>query len=337
MRSKSVQVITAACVLAGATSMTLLAAQPPAVAPPPAPTAPPAKNPAPAKSTPPAAATPATPPADTGLARQPFQQEIPAAAFKFDMLPIPASPDGKIKPIWMSKCEITWEAFDAFVYRLDEDAGKTTPKVDAVTRPSKPYLPPDRGFGHEGYAAICMSYKTAQAFCEWLSAHSGKKYRLPTEDEWEYACLAGSKDDYSFGMDADKLADYAWFTANGANKTQPVGKKKPNAWGFCDMHGNVSEWVTGRDDKPATKGGSFLDPAEKLKTGAREPTNPKWNASDPQVPKSAWWLSDAPFVGFRIVCEGPLDAAAPADKPKDAKPQTSEPEKTESAKKEGSK
>ncbi|MGH7133434.1 MAG: formylglycine-generating enzyme family protein [Phycisphaerales bacterium] len=336
MRSKSVQVITAACLaLAATTSGMLRAAQPPAVAPPAAPTAPPAKNPAPASNP---RSTPAAPPvADTGPARQSFQQEIPAAAFKFDMLPIPASADGKIKPIWISKCEITWEAFDAFVYRLDEDAGKTTPKVDAVTRPSKPYLPPDRGFGHEGYAAICMSYKTAQAFCDWLSAHSGKKYRLPTEDEWEYACLAGSKGDYSFGADAGQLNDFAWFTANGENKTHPVGKKKPNAWGFSDMHGNVAEWVTGRDGKPATKGGSFLDAPEKLKASANEASSPKWNASDPQVPKSAWWLADGPFVGFRIVCEGPLDAAAPADKPKDARPQTSEPDKSEPAKKEGSK
>ena len=294
---------------------------------PPAPSAP-----APSSSTPPTPALPPPVPVRDGPVRQPFKQEIPAAAFKFDMLPIPESTDGRIKPIWMSKCEITWEAFDAFVYRLDEEAGKTTPKVDAVTRPSKPYLPPDRGFGHEGYAAICMSYKTAQAFCEWLSAHSGKKYRLPTEDEWEYACLAGSKDDYSFGKDAANLGDYAWSAADAGNKTHPVGKKKPNAWGLSDMHGNVAEWVTGRDGKPATKGGSFLDAADQLKAPAREPANPKWNASDPQVPKSSWWLADGPFVGFRIVCEAPPESVGADDKPNPAKPQNPDPAKSDPAK-----
>lgn len=268
-----------------------------------------------------APAKPAQPaPWSGGIARQPFQQEIVGAAFKFEMVPILASADGKIKPIWMSANEITWEAFDAFVYRLDEEAGKTTAKVDAVTRPTKPYLPPDRGYGHEGYAAISLSYKTAQAFCEWLSAHSGRKYRLPTEDEWEWACRAGGKGAYGFGDDAGVLGEWAWFAGNAESKPHPVGKKKANAWGLRDMHGNVAEWVTGRDGKPVTKGGSFRDAAEKLKVAEREQNDPAWNSSDPQVPKSGWWLSDGPFVGFRIVCEGPAEPAKAApggDGPKD--------------------
>lgn len=251
-------------------------------------------------------ATASTPPAKP----EPYAQPVPVAAFEIDMLPVPGSPDGSIKPFYMSRTEITWEAFDVFAYRLDEPPGADSGN-DATTRPSKPYLPPDRGFGHEGYAAISLSYKCATEFCAWLSKKSGKTYRLPTEAEWEHACRAGQP-----APDPAKLPDLAWFAANSDATPHPVGTRKPNAWGFCDMLGNVQEWVQAPDGKPVTKGGSYRDPADKLKADARAPQDPSWNSSDPQVPKSKWWLSDGPFVGFRIVCE---PAHATPTPPKEAK------------------
>ena len=233
---------------------------------------------------------------------KPFQQEVATTAYKLDMLPIPASADGKIRPIWISKTEIPWDVFDVYAFNLDEGepGGKG---VDAVSRPTKPYLPPDRGLGHEGYAAISVGFKNAQEFCTWLSARTGKHYRLPTEQEWEHACRAGSTKAYGVADDADGLKDYAWFAENADNAPHPIARKKPNTWGLYDMQGNVLEWVVGADGKPTTCGGSWRDPGDKLKPDARQKQDPSWNTTDPQIPKSSWWLSDGPFVGFRIVCD----------------------------------
>jgi len=261
----------------------------------------------------PAAPKPSAAPAADAAARKPFAQEIPAAAFKFNLVPIPGSADGTIKPFYMSEKEITWEAADIYIYKIDEERGSPPPGgPDAVSRPSKPYIPPDRGFGHEGYAALTMSYKNASEFCVWLSKHSGRNYRLPTEAEWEHAARAGSATDPG-EVDAKALQQIAWFEDNSDGTPHPVGKKLPNAWGLYDMLGNVQEWCVAPDGKGVTRGGSYRDSAEKLKASNRAPETRAWNNSDPQIPRSKWWLADAPFVGFRIVCntEAPAVAATP--------------------------
>ncbi|HTI70059.1 MAG TPA: SUMF1/EgtB/PvdO family nonheme iron enzyme [Candidatus Limnocylindria bacterium] len=192
-------------------------------------------------------------------------------------------------------------------------------EADAVSRPTTPYVEMSFGMGKDGFPAISMTHYAAVFYCRWLSAKTGHFYRLATEAEWEYACRAGTTTAYSFGDDASKLGEYAWNTDNSDGKYQKVGKKKPNPWGLYDMHGNVSEWVLdayvdsydkvgdqkyvpGKSEYPhVSRGGSWDDEADLLRSSARKASEPAWKMRDPQLPKSKWYLTDAQFQGMRII------------------------------------
>jgi formylglycine-generating enzyme required for sulfatase activity len=90
---------------------------------------------------------------------------------------------------------------------------------------------------------IYVSWEDAVAYAQWLSEQTGKRYRLPTEAEWEYAARAGTRTPWSFGDDKGELGNSAWYSANSGAQTHPVGEKAPNPWGLHDVHGNVWEWV----------------------------------------------------------------------------------------------
>jgi formylglycine-generating enzyme required for sulfatase activity len=245
----------------------------------------------------------------------------------------------KISPFWMGQYEVTWNEYELFMFPDFEKATSspdqntyTSKTSDAVSRPTKPYVEMSFGMGKDKFPAISMTQHAANKFCEWLSAKTGHYYRLPTEAEWEYACRAGTTTAYSFGDDESKLGDYAWNGKNSDFKYQQIGKKKPNPWGLYDMHGNVSEWcldqyVANYDDyvknvmkdgwvrsttpyPHSVRGGSWdeEDPT-KFRSAVRRASDKSWKQQDPQLPKSIWYLTDAQFLGFRIV--RPLDVPPP--------------------------
>lgn len=206
-----------------------------------------------------------------------------------------------IKPFWIEQTELTWDAFDPYAFPLAPSGPAPRSGADAVSRPSRPYIPADLGWGHKGFPVINVTYHTGQQYCAWLSAKTGKKYRLPTEAEWEWAARAGVKG--SPKTTTAQLQKVAWYAANSKGQTQPAARKAPNAWGIHDMLGNAGEWCTGLDGKPVLCGGTYDDPAARILFGTRAWQTPDWNATDPQIPKSKWWLADGSFAGFRVVRE----------------------------------
>lgn len=225
------------------------------------------------------------------------------------MVPIPAGIveiEGKSVPVQafsMSTTEIPWEAYDVFLTSgpPSEPYDQTEYSADAIARPSKTYNLPDRGWGHRGYPAISIAVTAAEMYCRWLSKVSGKKFRLPTEAEWELACRGGVKG--AWNMDAATVAKVSWNGANSKGTTHPVGKLQANAYGLYDMLGNAGEWATDLNGEPVLCGPTFRDPVSSVSPSLRKRYSPKWQESDPQMPKSRWWLSDGPFAGIRVVCE----------------------------------
>ena len=279
-----------------------------------------------------------------------YTSKIPGTDVEYSMLPIPAGeflmgstakeslrkPDEgpqhkvKIAPFWMGKFEVTWDEFELFMYPDEEKRtmvrlGVTSADkvLDAVSRPTKPYVEMSFGMGKLAAPAISMTQHAANKYCQWLSAKTGHFYRLPTEAEWEYACRAGTTTAFSWGDDPKLAKEYAWFESNSDFKYQKIGKKKPNPWGLHDMHGNVAEWCIDQyvpdyahfksavTDNPWVKsatpyphvarGGSWDDTPDKLRSAARRSSDKSWKQQDPQLPKSIWYLTDAQFLGFRVV------------------------------------
>ncbi|MFD1616318.1 formylglycine-generating enzyme family protein [Gelatiniphilus marinus] len=227
----------------------------------------------------------------------------------------------EVGDFWMGKYEITWEQYDAFVFgefgpEQFIDKNKLTDLgIDAVSGATPPYVDMSFNMGKETHPAVNMTQYAAIMYCKWLTSKTGVFYRLPTEAEWEYVCKKGKTDEDS------NLKNVAWFNENTNGKYKKTGLKTANSLGIHDLLGNVSEWVMDQYDadfyksspkvnpwnKPTNlyprvvRGGSWKDTKDKLCCTARGQSKPKWKRRDPQIPKSNWWHTNAPFVGFRVV------------------------------------
>ncbi len=216
-----------------------------------------------------------------------FTEQIPGTSVDFGMVAIPGGtftlgspPDERyrrsdegpqrqvrVSSFWMGRVEVTWDEFEAW-YRATAGEGRTDtraldaqadPGVDAVTGATPPYVPPDQGWGRGERPAITMTHHAALAYCEWLSSVTGKRYRLPTEAEWEYASRGGTETPYFFegdaknftekrfwnrlfGIRSDAIDPWVIYAGNSGGKTQTAENISPNPFGLINMLGNVREF-----------------------------------------------------------------------------------------------
>ncbi|HBP90253.1 MAG TPA: formylglycine-generating enzyme family protein [Nitrospirales bacterium] len=134
--------------------------------------------------------------------------------------------DVHIKKFALGRYEVTFEEFDRFAMAT-----------------GRPFVR-DEGWGRDRRPVINVSWEDAVNYAEWLSQETGRRYRLPTESEWEFAARNRGRDEIWAGTsDQEQLATYAWFNTNSTGRTQPVGTQQANGLGLQDMSGNVWEWV----------------------------------------------------------------------------------------------
>ncbi|MDR3252691.1 MAG: SUMF1/EgtB/PvdO family nonheme iron enzyme [Tannerella sp.] len=255
-----------------------------------------------------------------------------------------------VSSFFMSELEVTWDQYWTFVSNTMSEgrtppevvyANNTRPDLDAVTGPTPPFGIPNQGWGWGLRPAITMTHYAAETFCQWLSLKTGKKYRLPTEAEWEYAARGGTETPYFFegnpGSYSDRgfmrkffdaktevISDYIIYGKNSSNRTQLPDKVKANPFGLKNMLGSVMEYCADKYTEDAygktgesvtdplategeewvVRGGLYTSDAADLRCAARSHTfHDDWLKTDPQQPKSIWWYSDIRGIGFRVICE----------------------------------
>ncbi len=198
----------------------------------------------------------------------------------------------------MNEKEVTVAQFNSFVndtgYQTEAEIGKGC----AHYLNGEPVWEKDYSWQNPGYEqqdsfpVVCVSYKDAKAYADWLSEQSGNRYRLPTEVEWEYAARAGKRTDYPWGNDiGSNQANCGWCGSSWSNTSAaPVGSFSANDYGVYDTVGNVWEWTqkTASNKDVAIRGGA-------------------WNFAPTLARASARLLLSTDFranyIGFRVVRE----------------------------------
>lgn len=299
-----------------------------------------------------------------------FTETVPGTTASFKMVAIPeggftmgSSPDEPyhksdeapqrditLSKFFIGETEVTWDMYWSFYAETFSEgrtppdtiyARNTRPDIDVVSGPTPPFGIPDQGWGSGSRPAITMTHYAAETFCQWLSLKTGKKYRLPTEAEWEYAVRGGTQTPYFFEGNPKKFSDdsfwrkfvdadtavinsYIVYSKNSDLKTKEPSGVSANPYGLKNMLGNVMEYCSDWYSETAyadgtslnnpkgpssgtervVRGGDFRDDAANLRSASRGKTDhDNWLKTDPQQPKSIWWYSDIKSIGFRVVCE----------------------------------
>lgn len=242
------------------------------------------------------------------------------------------------RPYWLGACEVTVRQYRRFVedahYVTDgEKDGKGAFGNDPSTgqwgqRSEFTWRNPGIAQGDD-HPVVAISWNDAVAFCVWLSRKEAKRYRLPTEAEWEYACRSGTESRYCNGDDPEKLSEVgnvadASLAAesprakncigadDGYPFTSPVRRFKPNAWSLFDMHGNALEWCADRYGSSYYGSCPTDDPAGPPEGDARVLRGGAF-ASRPSGSAYRHWVSAdhrTYGIGFRVVMASEHTAAA---------------------------
>jgi len=263
-----------------------------------------------------------------------YTEVIPGSDVKFEMVALPGGtftmgsadaedyrrPDEgpqrqvQLTQFWIGRTEIRWKEWEVF-YSQRGSPGKSDPNYSdesTTTGPTPPYGSPDQGWGRGARPAITMTHHAATVYCQWLSSVTGKKYRLPTEAEWEYACRSKTETPYFFPGDPAQftldswwnrvfgakkmpLNEYAAYVGDSPARTQTPAFAKPNPFGLINTIGNVREFCLDWYDPQAyakypstgavadprgpesgeehvVRGGSFKSDAVYLRSAARDRT-----------------------------------------------------------------
>ena len=185
--------------------------------------------------------------------RQPFEPEM----VKFS--------NGK----WIAKYEVTIGEYMACV---EEGSCKNPEWLESgnkynINTGSKSYYV-GMSLNNKSYPVTGVSWNDTQSYIGWLNEKTGKKYTLPTKEEWMSSCQAGSNSKYS---GAAKPDDVAWYNGNSGDMIHPVGQKTANVGGLYDMSGNVWEWTNSQEgDKRVLRGGAFNNNGFAVRCGARD-------------------------------------------------------------------
>ena len=167
-----------------------------------------------------------------------------------------------------------------------------------------------RDMGYErtdDFPVVNVTWADAVAFCAWLSKKEGRRYRLPTEAEWEYACRAGTTGRAYWGDDDAKRNEHAWTGSNSGGGPHPVGKLKPNAWGLYDMIGNAYEYCSDFFVAKPYDPAQSVDPKGPAEGKEYVVRSTSWG-TDPMHARSAFRGGGSPGHrnmrdGFRVACD----------------------------------